>query len=87
MGVIASVRIECSDTNLLSKKQWEELESSNAGIEMSVTKLVVNGMIRELEERVDSLSFNSVGAQGSSTQLTVHVESLELRSNFLLRPF
>ena len=50
---------------------------------MSVRRLEAKGIIKELEERVDALSFNSVGARWSSTQLLVHVESPELRSIFL----
>ena len=49
---------------------------------MSERKLEVRGIIKELEERADVLSFNSVGAQWSSTQLPVHAESPELRSIF-----
>ena len=53
---------------------------------MSVRKLEVNGITKESEERVDVLSFNSVGAWWSSMQLLVHVESLELCSIFLNCP-
>ena len=52
---------------------------------MSVKKLEAKGIIKELEERADTLSFNSVGAQWRSTQLPVCVESLELCSIFLNR--
>ena len=38
---------------------------------MSKRKLEVRGIIKELEERADMLSFNSVGAQWSSMQLPV----------------
>ena len=49
---------------------------------MSIRKLEVKGIINESEERVDVLSFNSVGAWWSSTQLLVCAESLELCSIF-----
>ena len=50
---------------------------------MSVRKSEVKGITKELEERVDALSFNSVGAWWSSMQLLVHVELPELHSIFL----
>ena len=49
---------------------------------MSVRKLEVKGIIKELEKRADALSFNSIGAQWSSMQLPFHVESPELHSIF-----
>ena len=49
---------------------------------MSIRKLEVKGIIKELEERAEALSFNSIGAWWSSMQLPVHVESLELCSIF-----
>ena len=67
------VRIECLETNLLSIKQCEDPESIKAQKTMSVRNLEVRGIIKELEERVDALSFNSIGAQWSSMQLLVHV--------------
>ena len=53
---------------------------------MSVRNLEVKGIIKESEERADTLSFNSIGAWWSSMQLLVHVESPELCSIFLNHP-
>ena len=80
------VGIECSETNLLSIKQCEDPESIKAQKKKSVRKLEAKGIIKESEERADTLSFNSVGARWRSTQLPVHAESPELRSIFLNCP-
>ena len=64
-------------------KQCEDPELIKAQKTMSVRNLEAKGIIKESEERVDALSFNSVGAQWSSMQLPVCAESPELHSIFL----